>query len=143
MTGGRAVPGLQPPVPDGQSTSGSADQPAADRDAASGLKHPAGCDPAGCTAVAASAVLGSYLAGSGGQHRSAPIPVDLSEAVWLPQRIGAGYLTGAAAPWRGTPCLHVRLGQAELSLPSDAAGPVLAALSGLVASARCGAGVIW
>jgi len=30
-----------------------------------------------------------------------------------------------------------------LSLPSDAAGPVLAALSGLVASARCGAGVIW
>jgi hypothetical protein len=134
MTGGRGVPGLQPPVPDGKSTSGSADQPAADRHTASGVKHPACCDPAGCTAVAASAVLDSRLAGSGGQHRSAPIPVDLSEAIWLPQRTGTGYLTGAAAPWPGTPDVHIRRGQAELSLPSDAAGPVLAALCGLVAS---------
>jgi len=142
MTGGRAVPGPQPPVPDRQSSGGSADHPGADRDVPPGLTHPGWCDPAVCTAVAASGVLDSWLAGGGGQHRSAPIPVDLTGAIRLPQQTGTAYLTAAAAPWQRRPYRHLQLGSAELCLPTEAAGPVLAALSGLVASTRCGAAVI-
>ena len=71
--------------------------------------------------------------------------MDLSGA-WLvdgPERSGSAYLTEAAAPWRRASYLRVRVGGVDLSLPVDAAGPVLAALSGLVATAREGRAVTW
>lgn len=106
------------------------------RDSTAGLRHPAWCDPAMCTADPSAADLDSSLASRGGYHRSAPIPVDLSTAIWLPERAGTVCLTEAAAPWPCAPYLRISLGQAELSMPVDAAGPVLAALSGLLTAAR-------
>jgi hypothetical protein len=109
---------------------------------AAAFAHPAWCDPGRCTADPAATSLSGYRAGTGGQHRSAPIPLDLRGAIWLPEQDATAYLTESVAPWRCAPFLRVRLGDAELSMPADAAGPVLAALSALAASA-CGEEVDW
>ena len=66
------------------------------------------------------------------------MPLDLTTAMWLPERTGTAYLTEAVAPWPCSPHLLVRVGDAELSMSVDYAGPVLAALSALAASATEG-----
>lgn len=97
-------------------------------------RHPAWCDPARCTADPASQA-GGYQPGVGGEHRSAPIPLTLSTAMWLPVRDGTAWLTEACAPWPCAPYLRVQVGDLELSMSVDYAAPVLDALSTLLASA--------
>jgi hypothetical protein len=101
--------------------------------------HPAWCDPDLCTADPSATVADGYRAGAGGQHRSAPVPLNLATAIWLPQRAGTAFLTEAVAPWPCAPYLRVSLGDAELAMPVGHAGPVLTALSALAASAGQGA----
>jgi hypothetical protein len=74
--------------------------------------------------------------GHGGEHRSAPIRLDLGASIeLLPARSGTAYLSEAAAPWRCSPYLRLRVGDVALSLPVDRARPLLTGPSGLVASA--------
>jgi hypothetical protein len=101
--------------------------------------HPDWCDPDLCTADPAATVADGNRAGAGGQHRSAPVPLNLTSAIWLPQRAGTASLTEAVAPWPCAPYLRVCLGKAELSMPVEHAGPVLVALSALAASTGAGA----
>jgi|GEM_PF-5347992 len=102
------------------------------------VAHPTWCDPAWCTADPAAVTAAGYRAGSGGQHRSAPIRLDLGGAVWLPAPEGTACLTESVAPWSCAPFLRVQVGAADLSMPADLAGPVLLALSALTGLARVG-----
>jgi hypothetical protein len=100
------------------------------------LEHPSWCDPEQCTADPAATDRAGYRVGHGGEHRSAPIRLDLGASIeLLPARSGTAYLSEAAAPWRCSPYLRVRVGDATMSLPVDHARPLLVALSDLVASA--------
>jgi hypothetical protein len=96
--------------------------------------HPAWCDPIRCTANPASQADG-YRSGVGGEHRSVPIPLDLTTAMWLPVRDGTAWLTQACAPWECAVFLRVQVGDLELSMSADYAAPVLDTLSTLLASA--------
>lgn len=96
--------------------------------------HPAWCDRSRCTADPASQANG-YRSGVGGEHRSAPVPLGLTAAQWLPARDGTAWLTEACAPWRCEPYLHVQVGDSHLSMPADAAERVLDALLTLLRSA--------
>ncbi|MDG4798831.1 hypothetical protein [Micromonospora sp. WMMD1082] len=95
--------------------------------------HPAWCDRAGCTANPASQANG-YRAGVGGEHRSAPLRLDLSCAFPLPKPAGEAYLTEAVAPWPCSTYLRIRVGDAEVSISVERAAPVLSALHMLVAA---------
>ena len=97
-------------------------------------QHPAWCDRTRCTADPASQA-GGYRPGVGGEHRSAPVPLNLSTAMWLPVRDGTAWLSEACAPWPCSPYLRVQVGDVELSMSVDYAAPVLDALSTLLASA--------
>jgi len=92
------------------------------------------CDPTRCTADPASQANG-YRPGAGGEHRSAPIPLNLTTAYWLPVRDGRAWLTEACAPWPCDAYLRVQVGEAHLSMPADNVRRVLDALSALLASA--------
>ena len=96
-------------------------------------RHPAWCDLARCTADLASQSDG-FRPGVGGEHRSAPIPLPLTTAVWLPVRDGTAWLTEAFAPWQCTPYLQVQAGDLSLSMPAEDARQVLDALSTPLAS---------
>jgi hypothetical protein len=99
------------------------------------LEHPSWCDPERCTANPTATDRASYRVGHGGEHRSAPIGLDLGASIeLLPARSGSAYLSEAAAPWRCSPYLRVRVGGAGVSLPVENARPLLVALSALVAS---------
>lgn len=98
-------------------------------------RHPAWCDPALCTADPASQTDG-YPAEPGGEHRSAPIPLNLTTAFMLPAREGRAWLTEACAPWCCAVYLRIQVGDLELSLAADYAGQVIAGLSTLLASAE-------
>jgi hypothetical protein len=100
-------------------------------DTCSDLRHPLGCDPVRCTADPTATVLAER-----GEHRSAGVSVDLAGAMWLPEQAGTADLTEAAAPWRCSPYLHVRVGPTELAVPIETAGPLPTALSGLIDTAR-------
>jgi hypothetical protein len=100
------------------------------------LGHPSWCDPALCTADPAATTIDGYRAGSGGEHRSAPVPLDLRTAMWFPARTGTAYLRESVAPWRCSAYLRVQVGDTEVSVTVDHAGPILDALSALVATAR-------
>ncbi|QOC95410.1 hypothetical protein [Micromonospora craniellae] len=97
-------------------------------------RHPAWCDRSRCTADPTSQA-GGYRPGAGGEHRSAPIPLNLTTAVWLPARDGTAWLSEACAPWPCAVFLCVQVGEVELFMPADSAAPVLDALSTLLASA--------
>jgi hypothetical protein len=100
------------------------------------LVHPSWCHPERCTADPASTSPIGYRAGCGGEHRSALVRLDLGASIeLLPGRSGTAYLSEAAAPWRCSPYLRVRLGEAAVSLPVEHARPLVAALSALVSSA--------
>ena len=86
-----------------------------------------------CTAGPTAASIGS-----GGQHRSAAVSLDLLTAMWLPARAGTAYLTEAAAPWRCSSYLRVQVGELKLAMPVENARTVLDALSALVSSAEVG-----
>jgi hypothetical protein len=96
--------------------------------------HPAWCDPMRCTADPASQAHG-YRPGFGGEHRSAPVPLNLTTAMWLPVRDGTAWLSEACAPWPCAVFLRVLVGDLELSVSADYAAPALDALSTLLASA--------
>jgi len=96
--------------------------------------HPVWCDPTRCTAHPASQADG-YRSGVGGEHRSAPIPLNLATAIWLPVRNGTAWLSEACAPWPCAVYLRVQVGEVELSMSADDARPVIDALSTLLASA--------
>ncbi|MBE1484981.1 hypothetical protein [Plantactinospora soyae] len=98
-------------------------------------EHPAWCDANLCTADPVAKAADGYRAGAGEQHRSASVPLNLTTAIWLPRRAGTAFLTEAVAPWPCAPYLRVRLGDAELSMPAEHAGPALTTLSALAASA--------
>ena len=97
-------------------------------------RHPGWCDPTRCTADPASQANG-YRSGVGGEHRSAPISLDLTTAFWLPVRDGTAWLTEAYAPWPCDAYLRVQVGEEELSMPADHTWRVIDALSTLLASA--------
>lgn len=92
--------------------------------------HPAWCDPARCTADPASQADG-FRAGIGGEHRSAPIRLSLTRAMWLQVREGTAWLSQACAPWECEVFLDIQIGDTELSVPVGYAAPVLGALAGL------------
>jgi hypothetical protein len=97
--------------------------------------HPAWCDPSRCTADPASQANG-YDSRTGGQHRSADLPLNLRAGMWpIPPRAVA-FLSEAVAPWRCSTYLRIVVDRdTELAMPVDNAGPLLVALSALVASA--------
>ena len=102
-------------------------------------RHPAWCDRTRCTADPASQA-GGYLPDAGGEHRSAPIPLNLTTAM-LPVRDGTAWLSEACAPWPCAVFLRAHVGDVELSMSADYAAPVLDALSALLASAGTPEGV--
>ena len=97
-------------------------------------RHPAWCDRTRCTADSASEAAG-YRSHVGGEHGSAPVPLNLTMAMWLPVRDGTAWRSEACAPWPCASYLRVQVGDLELSLCADYAAPVLDALSTLLASA--------
>jgi hypothetical protein len=96
-------------------------------------RHPAWCDRTRCTADPASQAEG-FRPGAGGEHRSAPVFLNLSTALWLPVRDGTAWLTQVCAPWPCESYLRVQVGDARLSMPAGNARRVLDALSALLAS---------
>ena len=96
--------------------------------------HPPWCDRSRCTA--ALSPDDAFRSGVGREHRSAPVVLDLSTALWLPARQGAVWLTEACAPWPCSPFLRVRVGDMELSMLAEDAARVLDSLSTLVAAAE-------
>jgi hypothetical protein len=100
-------------------------------------RHPVWCDPTRCSADPASQA-GGYRPGVGGEHRSAPIPLNLTTAQWLPGPDGTAWLTEACAPWQCAVFLRVQVDNLELPMSADYAAPVLDALSTLLASAITG-----
>jgi hypothetical protein len=96
-------------------------------------RHPAWCDRSRCTADPASQA-GGYRPDTGGEHRSAPIPLNLTTAM-LPVRDGTAWLSEACTPWPCAVFLRVHVGDVELSMSADYAAPVIDALSALLASA--------
>ncbi len=96
--------------------------------------HPVWCDHTRCTADPASQAHG-YRPGVGGEHRSTPVPLNLTTAMGLPVRDGTAWLSEACAPWPCAVFLRVQVGDVELSMSADYAAPVLDALSTLLASA--------
>ena len=100
------------------------------------IGHPSWCEPALCTADPTGTSMDGYRAGAGGQHRSAPVPLDLRSAMWPPARTGTAYLTESVAPWKCSVYLRIQVGDTELSMTVDHVSPVLDALSALVATAR-------
>jgi hypothetical protein len=99
------------------------------------IVHPAWCVGAWCTANPGSHANG-YRPGEDGGHRSAPVPLDLRCAFPLPANAGETYLTEAVAPWPCSTCLHIRVGDREVSMPVEYAAPVLSALMMLTAAAE-------
>jgi hypothetical protein len=97
------------------------------------VRHPAWCDRTRCTADPASQANG-YRPGVGGEHRSAPIPLNLATGQWLPVRDGTAWLTQACAPWLCEPYLRVQVGDTHLSMPADNARRVLDDLSTLASA---------
>jgi hypothetical protein len=97
-------------------------------------RHPPWCDRSRCTADPASQANG-YQPHIGGEHRSAPIPLNLTTAQWPPVRDGTAWPTEACAPWRCEPYLRVQVGEAHLSMPACNARRVIDALSTLLAPA--------
>jgi hypothetical protein len=106
------------------------------------VRHPAWSDLDLCTADPAATTHDGYGAGAGGEHSSAPIPLRLCTATWLPAREGSAWLSEACAPWRCGPYLRVQVGDLHLFLPADDAQRVLDDLSTLLALARASEEVI-
>ncbi len=100
-----------------------------------GATHPAWCDRTRCTANPARQANG-HRPGEGGQHRSAPVRLDLTCAFPLPANAGEAYLTEAIAPWPCSTYLHIRTGEDEVFMPVEYAAPVLSALMMLAAAAE-------
>ena len=96
-------------------------------------RHPAWCDRSRCTADPASQA-GGYRPDAGGEHRSSPVPLNLTTAM-LPVRDGTAWLSEACAPWPCAVYLRVQVGDVELSMSADYAAPLIDALSALLASA--------
>ncbi len=71
-----------------------------------------------CTANPARQANG-YRPGEGGQHRSAPVRLDLTCAFPLPANASEAYLTEAVAPWPCSTYLHIRTGEDEVFMPVD------------------------
>jgi hypothetical protein len=95
--------------------------------------HPDWCDLTRGTADPASQANG-YAPGAGGEHQSAPIPLNLTTSM-LPVPDGTAWLSEACAPWPCAVFLRVQVGGVELSMSGDNAARVLDALSALLASA--------
>ncbi len=98
-----------------------------------GTTHPGWCDLIRCTADPASQANG-YAPGAGGEHQSAPIPLNLTASM-MPTWDGTARLSEACAPWPCAVFLRVQVGEVELSMSGDNAARVLDALSALLASA--------
>jgi hypothetical protein len=97
------------------------------------VRHPAWCDRGRCTADPAATTRDGYRAGAGGEHQSAPIPLRLGAASWLPTQDGTAWLTEACAPWQCQRYLRVQVGDLHLYMPADDAQRVLDDLSTLLA----------
>jgi hypothetical protein len=97
-------------------------------------RHPPWCDQSRCTADPASQA-DDYRPAKGGEHRSAPVPLNRVTAEWLPGRDGTAWLTQACAPWLCEPYLRVQAGDTHLSRPAGSARRVLDARSTLLTSA--------
>jgi hypothetical protein len=99
--------------------------------------HPAWCDRTRCTADPASQAAG-YRPGVGGEHRSAPVPLDLTCAFPVPARAGEACLTQAVSPWPCSTYLRVRVADVELSMPVEYAAPQVSALLLLARAGQAG-----
>jgi hypothetical protein len=97
-------------------------------------RHPAWCDPNLCTANPASQA-NRYRPGVGGEHRSAPIPLDFTTAFMLPSHEATAWLSEACAPWRCAVHLRVQIGDVEFSMSAHHASQALEDLTTLLASA--------
>ncbi|HZN20770.1 MAG TPA: hypothetical protein VFB84_21690 [Micromonosporaceae bacterium] len=97
--------------------------------------HPAWCDHSRCTADLASQANG-YDSRTGGQHRSADLPLKLRAGMWPIPPHAVAFLSEAVAPWRCSTYLRIVVDRdTELAMRVENAAPLLAALSALVASA--------
>jgi hypothetical protein len=79
-------------------------------------RHPPSCNRSRCTADPASQANG-YQPDLGGEHRSAPVPLNLATGQWLPIRDGTAWLSEACASWPREPYLRVQVGGTHLSMP--------------------------
>jgi hypothetical protein len=95
------------------------------------FRHPPWCDPTRCIADPVSQT-DRYRSGTGGEHRSAPVPIRLTSAVLLPVRDGTAWLSEACAPWPCDTYLRVQVGELDLPMPAADARHALAALSALL-----------
>jgi hypothetical protein len=111
----------------------------AGRDTDVGPGHPAWCDPSRCTADPASQADG-YRPDIGGEHRSAPIRLDLATVIALAPRIGETYLTQAVAPWPCETYLHVQHADQEIAMMARDASRLLSALLLLTTGAEAEGG---
>jgi hypothetical protein len=100
------------------------------------VRHPAWCDRTRCTANPAATTGAGYRPASAGQHQSAPIPLDLTCAFPLQGDAGETYVTEAVAPWPCSTYLHVRVRDADVSMPAEYAARVLSALNMLTVAAE-------
>jgi hypothetical protein len=91
-------------------------------------------EPVRCTADPASQGNG-YQPGVGGQHRPAPIPLNLTHGPLAARPARDGLAVKLCAPWRCATYLRWQVGDTKLAMPVDYAAPVLDAFSTLLASA--------
>jgi hypothetical protein len=101
--------------------------------------HPAWCDRARCSANPASQANGCRP-GVGGEHRCAPVWLDLTCASRLPGSGGEACLTEAVAPWPCSTDLPGRVGNDEVFVSVEYAARVLSALYVLANAAGAGRG---
>lgn len=102
------------------------------------IRHPAWWDRAR-TANSAGQANG-YRPGEGGEHRSAPVPLDLTCTFPLPSNAGEAYLTEAVAPRLCSTYLHDWVDDGEVAMPAGYAAQVLSALYMLTAADEAGRG---
>lgn len=73
-------------------------------------KHPSWCDTRVCTADPLASTAQGYMDGHGGEHRSAPMAVDLTPIEGVPSGPYAAYLERVAAPWACTTYVRIQRG---------------------------------
>jgi hypothetical protein len=98
-------------------------------------QHPSWCDPSRCTADPSTQADG-YRSDVGGEHRSADVPLNIGTGSWPVPPTGVAFLTESVAPWQCSTFLRIVVdGGTEVSMGVESAGPLLAALTDLVAFA--------
>jgi hypothetical protein len=108
-------------------------------------RHPSWCGRAYCSANPLATTGEGYQAGAGGEHRSAPVPLDGLAAAYSARGGPLGAmtitLTRAVAPWPTATYVRLVVDDAEmLAMPVDSARVLLGQLGQLLAAADVDAG---